>query len=444
MSTDQIAAVVMFFLLLAMVIGGVHLAFSLMFIGVVFGLLFLGPSIFPMSMLQVFDVMESEILIAVPLFVFMGTILERSGVAEKVYQGLYELFGPVRGGLAIATIVTCTIFAACSGVIAATVTTMTLLAIPSMLKRKYDKGLATGVVCAGGSLGILIPPSVMLVMYGPLANLSVAKLFAGALFPGLVLSALFLTYVLMRCWLQPKAAPAISADERPRIGAKLVLNTVIQLLPSFLLITSVLGSIIAGIASPTEASGVGAFCALVLAAGYRKLTLQNVKEAAYTTLIVTAMVFFIIVGAGIFNAVFIFLGGGEVVRNALLGLPFGKWFILATMMFILFIGGFFISWQGLLYMLVPIFLPVVTALGFDQLWFGLLVCVNLQMSFLTPPFAYAIFFVKGAAPPEITTWDIYRGVVPFVTLQAIGLFLCIVYPEIILWLPRVTLGGGGR
>jgi len=374
----------------------------------------------------------------------MGTVLEKSGVAEKVYQSLYELFGPVRGGLAIATIVTCTIFAACTGVIAATVTTMTLLAVPSMLKRKYDKGLASGVVCAGGSLGILIPPSVMLVMYGPLANLSVAKLFAAALFPGLLLSGLFLAYILMRSWLRPNTAPAISAEERPPISLKLLRNTALHMLPSFLLIVAVLGSIIGGIASPTEASGVGAFCALVLAALYRKLTLQYVKEAAYTTLIVTAMVFFIIVGAGIFNAVFIYLGGGEVVRNALMSLPFGKWFILATMMFILFIGGFFISWQGLLYMLVPIFLPVVTALGFDQLWFALLVCVNLQMSFLTPPFAYAIFFVKGAAPPEITTWDIYRGVVPFVSLQALGLFICVVYPEIILWLPRVTLGAGAK
>ena len=444
MSTDQIAAIVMFFLLLAMVIGGVHLAFSLMFVGVVFGLLFQGPSIFPMAMLQIFDVMESEILIAVPLFVFMGTILEKSGVAEKVYQSLYELFGPVRGGLAIATIVTCTIFAACTGVIAATVTTMTLLAVPSMLKRKYDKGLASGVVCAGGSLGILIPPSVMLVMYGPLANLSVAKLFAAALFPGLLLSALFLSYILMRSWLRPDTAPAISAEERPPISLKLLRSTALHMLPSFFLIVAVLGSIIGGIASPTEASGVGAFCALVLAAFYRKLTVQYVKEAAYTTLIVTAMVFFIIIGAGIFNAVFIFLGGGEVVRNALMSLPLGRWFILATMMFILFIGGFFISWQGLLYMLVPIFLPVVTALGFDQLWFALLVCVNLQMSFLTPPFAYAIFFVKGAAPPEITTWDIYRGVVPFVSLQALGLFICVVYPEIILWLPRVTLGAGAK
>ncbi|MBM4339332.1 MAG: TRAP transporter large permease subunit [Deltaproteobacteria bacterium] len=442
MNLDQIAAVVMFLLLLTMVIGGVHLAFSLMFVGVLFGILFQGLAIFPMSMLQVFDVMESEILIAVPLFVFMGTILEKSGVAEKVFQGLYELFGPVRGGLAIATIVTCTIFAACTGVIAATVTTMTLLAIPSMLKRKYDKGLATGVICAGGSLGILIPPSVMLVMYGPLANLSVAKLFAAALFPGLLLSFLFLSYILMRTWLRPQTAPAIPAEERPPIGLKLIRNTAFQMLPSFFLIVGVLGSIIAGIATPTEASGIGAFFALILAAFYRKLTLKYVKEAAHTTLIVTAMVFFIIVGAGIFNVVFLYLGGGALVKSALMSLPLGKWFILATMMFILFIGGFFISWQGLLYMLVPIFLPVVSALGFDQLWFALLVCVNLQMSFLTPPFAYAIFFVKGASPPEITTWDIYRGVVPFVILQAIGLIICIAYPEIILWLPRVTLGGG--
>jgi len=444
MSPEQIASIIMFFLLLAIVIGGVHLAFALMFIGLVFGLIFQGPSIFPMAMLQTFDVMESEILIAVPLFVFMGTILERSGIAEKVYQTLYELFGPVRGGLAIATIVTCTIFAACTGVIAATVTAMTLIAIPSMLKRNYSKSLASGVVCAGGSLGILIPPSVMLVMYGPMANLSVAKLFAAALFPGLLLSLLYLIYIVLLCLFKPETAPAIPVEERPGFGIKMVKNTVIYMLPSAILIIAVLGSIIGGIASPTEASGVGAFCALVLAAVYRKLTFQYLKEAAYSTLIVTAMVFFIILGAGIFNAVFLYLGGGALVRDLLIGLPFGKWFILGTMMFILFIGGFFISWQALLFIVVPIFLPVVSSLGFDPLWFALLVCVNLQMSFLTPPFAYAIFFVKGAAPPEVTTWDIYRGVVPFVSLQALGLLICILFPEIILWLPRVTLGAGGR
>lgn len=444
MSPEQIASIIMFFLLLAIVIGGVHLAFALMFIGLAFGLIFQGPSIFPMAMLQTFDVMESEILIAVPLFVFMGTILERSGIAEKVYQTLYELFGPVRGGLAIATIVTCTIFAACTGVIAATVTAMTLIAIPSMLKRNYSKSLASGVVCAGGSLGILIPPSVMLVMYGPMANLSVAKLFAAALFPGLLLSLLYLLYIVLLCLFQPETAPAIPVEERPGFGIKMVKNTVIYMLPSAVLIIAVLGSIIGGIASPTEASGVGAFCALVLAAAYRKLTFQYLKQAAYSTLIVTAMVFFIILGAGIFNAVFLYLGGGALVRDLLIGLPFGKWFILGTMMFILFIGGFFISWQALLFIVVPIFLPVVSSLGFDPLWFALLVCVNLQMSFLTPPFAYAIFFVKGAAPPEVATWDIYRGVVPFVSLQALGLLICILFPEIVLWLPRVTLGAGGR
>ena len=444
MSPEQIVAIAMFLILLAIVICGVHLAFALMFIGLFFGLIFQGPSILPMAILQTFDVMENEVLIAVPLFVFMGTILEKSGIAEKVYQSLYEWFGPVRGGLAIATIVTCTIFAACTGVIAATVTAMTLIAIPSMLKRHYDKGLASGVVCAGGSLGILIPPSVMLVMYGPMANLSVAKLFAAALFPGLLLSFLFLVYVGVRCWFDPKAAPAIPPEERPPYDWKLVRESAYYMLPTVVILVAVLGSIMAGIASPTEASGVGAFFALLLAAMYRKLNLKNVREAAYETLIVTAMVCFIILGAGIFNAVFLYLGGGKLVAQLLIGLPFGKWFVLFIMMFILFIGGFFISWQALLFIVVPVFLPVVTELGFDQLWFGMLVCVNLQMSFLTPPFAYAIFFLKGSAPPEITTWDIYRGVIPFVILQAVGLFFCVVWPDIILWLPRVTLGAGGR
>jgi len=442
MSPDQIAAVVMMGMLLVMVICGIHLAFALFFLALVFGLLFQGPMVFSLSMLKIFGTMESEILIAVPLFVFMGTILEKSEVAEGVYQSLYELFGPIRGGLAFATVITCTIFASCTGVIAATVTTMTLLAVPSMLKRKYDKGLATGVVCAGGSLGILIPPSVMLVMYGPMANLSVAQLFAAALFPGLLLSVLYMAYIGFGSWLKADMAPAIKEEERTARGAKLWGRAAVQMVPSMVLILAVLGSIIAGIASPTEASGVGAFAALLIAAAYRKLNYTNVREAAYTTLIVTAMVFFIIIGASVFNSVFLFLGGGALIKSLLMTLPLGKWFVLFVMMFVLFILGFFISWQGLLYVVVPIFLPVAASLGFNPLWFGLLICLNLQMSFLTPPFAYAIFFVKGASPPEVKTWDIYRGVIPFVILQAIAVFLCIAFPEIILWLPRVTLGAG--
>ena len=442
MSPDQIAAMMMILTLLGMVICGIHLAFALFFLALVFGLIFQGPTIFPMAMYKIFGTMESEILIAVPLFVFMGTILEKSEVAEGVYQSLYELFGKVRGGLAFATIITCTIFASCTGVIAATVTTMTLLAVPSMLKRGYDHGLSTGVVCAGGSLGILIPPSVMLVMYGPMANLSVARLFAAALVPGLLLSALYMVYIALAAWLKPEMAPAIGDDEQLDSGPQVWLRALKMMVPSFILILCVLGAIIAGVVSPTEASGAGAAAAMVIAAFYRKLTLKTVREAAHTTLIVTAMVFFIIMGAAIFNSVFLFLGGGDVIKAVLMSMPGGRWFVLFVMMFILFLLGFFISWQGLLYVVVPIFLPVATNLGFDPLWFGLLICLNLQMSFLTPPFAYSIFFVKGAAPPEVKTMEIYKGVIPFVVLQAIAVFLCIVYPELILWLPRISLGAG--
>ncbi len=440
MSMEQLAAVIMMGLLLVMVICGVHLSFALLFLSIVFGLIFQGTLILDMSMLKCFGMMESEILIAVPLFVFMGTVLEKSGVAEGVYQSLYEVFGPIRGGLAFSTVATCTVFASCTGVIAATLTTMTLLAVPAMLKRKYDRGLATGVVCAGGSLGILIPPSVMLVMYGPMANLSVAQLFAAALFPGLLLAGLYLIYIGFISWIKPHYAPAISKEERPASSGAAWGRVAKHMLPSMFLIIAVLGSIIAGVASPTEASGVGAFAALIICAFYGRLNYPNIKEAAYTTLIVSAMVFFIIMAAGIFNSIFLFLGGGTLIKSMLMAMPYGKWFIMFVMMFILFILGFFISWQGLLYVVVPIFLPVAANLGFNPLWFGLLICLNLQMSFLTPPFAYAIFFVKGSSPPEVKTMDIYRGVIPFVFLQAVAVFLCIVFPDIILWLPRVTLG----
>lgn len=319
---------------------------------------------------------------------------------------------------------------------------MTLLAVPSMLKRKYDKGLATGIVCAGGSLGILIPPSVMLVMYGPMANLSVARLFAAALFPGLLLALLYLFYIGIGSWLIPNLAPAIREKERPIRGIRLWGKAAKQMIPPLFLIVAVLGSIIMGVASPTEAAGVGALCAMIIAAGYRKFSYATIKAAAYTTLIVTTMVFFIILGATIFNSIFLYLGGGILIKSMLMSLPLGKWFVLFIMMFILFILGFFISWQGLLYVVVPIFLPVAANLEFNPLWFGLLICLNLQMSFLTPPFAYAIFFVKGASPPEVKTWDIYRGVTPFVIIQAVAVFLCIVFPEIILWMPRISLGYG--
>ncbi len=442
MTVEQLASIIMMACMLIMVIGGVHLAFVLVFLAVVFGLIFQGPMIFYLSMFKIFGVMQSEILIAVPLFVFMGLLLDKSGVAEKIFQSLYEVFGPVRGGLAIATIVTCAVFASCTGVIAATVATMTLLAVPPMLKRKYNKGLSTGVVCAGGSLGILIPPSVMLIMYGPMANLSVAKLFAAALFPGLLLSVLYIGYIVVLCVFSKKSAPAISAEEMAAIGPGRFRRAAWNMLPAMFLVASVLGLIIAGVTTPTEGAGIGALAAMILTAFNGELNFKNLQAAAEGTLIITSMVMFIIIFSGIYNSVFLFLGGGTLIKGALIALPFGKWFILALMMFILFLGGFFISWQGLLYIVIPIFLPVVKELGFDPLWFAILVCLNLQMSLLTPPFAYSIFFVKGVAPPEVSTMDIYRGVMPFVGMQALAVGLCIIFPDIILWLPRVTMGGG--
>ena len=441
MSIEQMASIAMMACMLVMVIGGVHLAFVLVFLALVFGLIFQGPMILSLAMFQIFNVMQSEIMIAVPLFVFMGLLLDKSGVAEKIFQSLYEVFGPVRGGLAIATVVTCAVFASCTGVIAATVATMTLLAVPPMLKRKYNKGLATGVVCAGGSLGILIPPSVMLIMYGPMANLSVAKLFAAALFPGLLLALLYILWIVFLCIVNKNAAPAISREEMAHLGAGRFKRAAWNMLPAIFLIASVLGLIIAGVTTPTEGAGVGALAALVLTAFNRELTVSNIKAAAEGTLIITSMVLFIIIFSGIYNSVFLFLGGGTLIKSALMSLPFGKWFILFLMMFVLFIGGFFISWQGLLYIVIPIFLPVVEALGFDPIWFAILVCLNLQMSLLTPPFAYSIFFVKGVAPAEVTTMDIYKGVIPFVGMQALAIAICIIFPEVILWLPRVTIGG---
>jgi tripartite ATP-independent transporter DctM subunit len=384
-----------------------------------------------------YGVMENEILIAVPLFVFMGAILETSGVADRLFNTLYQLLGPVRGGLALTTIIISTVFAACTGVIAASVTMMALIALPAMVKRGYNKGLATGVVCAGGTLGILIPPSVMLVMMGPMTNLSVADLLAGAVVPGLLLSSLYVAYVIVRSWLQPACAPALPKEERKLTKGRLLADTVLYMLPVIFLLFAVMGSILAGVTSSTEASALGAVGAALVALLYRNLNLGTLRRAVQETILVTSMVFFVIVGASMFTAVFLYTRGGSLIESFVLDLPVSRWAILALMMFIVFILGMLIDWIGILFITIPIFVPIAAKLGFDALWFAELIAVNLQMSFLTPPFAYAIFFVKGVAPPEVKTQDIYWGVIPFVMLQAVGLALCIIFPQIILWLPSL-------
>ncbi len=437
--SPEVLAVSMLVILIIMVMSGIRLAFAMMFLGVTFGVYYRGPAMLSLYMQNIFGTMQNEILIAVPLFVFMGCILEKSGAAEKLFNTMYKLLGPIKGGLALTTIIISTLFAACTGVIAASVTTMTLMALPAMLQRNYDHGLSTGVVCAGGTLGILIPPSVMLVVLGPMTNLSVAKLFSGALMPGLLLASLYIAYIVIRCWLQPSIAPSISDEERAESTNKqLLVQTLVYMLPILGLLFAVLGSILLGIASPTEASALGGLGAVIIALLYRKLNLKTVKDAVYETIKVTSMVFFVIVGASMFTSVFLFMRGGALIESALLGLGLGKWGVVFVMMFTVFIMGMFLDWIGIVYIVVPIFLPIAIHLGIDPLYFVLLICINLQMSFLTPPFAYAIFFVKGVAPPSVTTKEIYWGVAPFVILQAIALTLCIIWPQIVTWLPSIV------
>jgi len=435
--SPQLVTVIMFGSLLVLLISGYPMAVLLIGIGMGVGLLLFGSSVFEMFRLRSYSILASFIFMAVPLFVFMGTMVEKSGVAEKLYGTLYLWMGGFRGGLAVGTIILGTILAACVGVIAASVVTMGLLAMPSMLKRGYDKSLASGAICAGGSLGILIPPSIMLIIYGPTASISVGKLFMSAFPAGFVLSGLYIAYLAIRCFIQRDVAPPIPPEERAVPLSKKLIMIPTSLLPPLVLILAVLGTIFFGVASPTEAAGVGALASILLAAGYRRLTLPVLKDVVLTTMRTTCMVVLIGLGAVVFTGVFALAGGVEVVSAAIMAAPFGRWGSFAMIMLIVFILGMFIDWIGIIFVIVPMVTPIGTALGFDPLWFAMMIIVNLQMSFITPPFAYAIFFLKGIAQPEweLTTRDIIRGIIPYVGLIVVGLGLCIIFPQILLWLP---------
>ncbi|MBU2535737.1 MAG: TRAP transporter large permease subunit [Chloroflexi bacterium] len=420
---------------------GYHLGAILAGVALVVGYLTWGGPVTELFYTRMYELIRSYVILAVPLFIFMGLMLERSGIAEGLYKALYLWLGGFRGGLAISTVLIGTILAATVGIIGASVTMLALIALPAMLKRGYSKSLASGAVCAGGTLGILIPPSIMLVIYGPMAMISVGKLFMAAIFPGLVLSGLYCSYIALRCLLQPAIAPAVPSEERAVPFIKKTTILLASLVPPAVLVLAVLGSIFFGIAPPTEAASVGAFAATLLAIGYRKFGWQVLKEVALQTMRVSSMVIFIAVGGYMFTGVFLGLGGGDVVKDLVLASPGGRWGAFAVIMFIVFILGMFIDWIGIIFIMIPIITPIGDALGFNSLWFAMMIIVNLQMSFMTPPLAYAIFYVRGAADPGlgITTADIIRGVIPFVALIAIGLGLFIIFPDIILWLPSMMI-----
>ena len=406
---------------------------------------------------RLYGIMTNETLIAVPLFVFMGVMLERSRVAESLLDTMASLFGPLRGGLGISVTLVGMLLAASTGIVGATVVTMGLLSLPTMLKRNYDPGLATGTICASGTLGQIIPPSIILVLLGDVLSsayqqaqldlgvwnpdtVSVGDLFVGALIPGLVLVGLYLVYLILVAFLRPEAAPAIPETERETSAHALTLQVLKVLVPPLLLIVSVLGSILAGLATPTEAAGVGAVGAVILAAARRELGPVTLKAVMIQTTIVTSMVFMIFIGAAVFSLVFRGFGGDEVVEELLTNLPGGTVTAVVVVMLVMFLLGFILDFIEITFVVVPIVGPILLAMGLDPVWLGIMIALNLQTSFLTPPFGFALFYLRGVSPPEVTTGMIYRGVAPFIVIQVIMLGLLAMWPEMATWLPDRIYG----
>ncbi len=429
---------IMFGSLLALLMAGLPLAFVTGGLAVVF-LFILGDmdtlNIVPS---RIFPLMTDYQLSAIPLFIFMAAMLERAGIIKDMFDVIYKLLGGLRGGLASATIIASTILAAMVGVIGAAVVTMGIIALPAMLERKYDPKIAMGSIMAGGTLGILIPPSILAIIYAVVAEQSVGELFIGAVIPGLMLSGLYILYVTARCYINPELGPPIPEEERIGFSEKLALLR--KMGAPIILIFVVFATLFSGAATPVEAAGIGSFGAFMVAALHGQLDWQTVREAALTTLKASAMVIWIMFGATIFVGLYVLEGGQQFVTGALDATGLGRWGILILMMVILIILGMFLDWVGILLLAVPIFVPIIRDLGFDPLWFGVLYLVNMQMSFLSPPFGYALFYLRGVAPPEIPMSDIFKSALPFLGLQLLGLILCMVFPELITWLPRLVYG----
>lgn len=425
----------LFFALLA----GYPVAFTLGGVSMMFGLFGFGLDFFNLLPMRIWGVMTNFTLMAVPLFVFMGVALERSGLAEDLIETMALLFGGLRGGMAISVILVGTLLAATTGIVGATVVTMGLLALPSMMKRDYQPELATGVIAASGTLGQIIPPSVILVLLGDIMSISVGDLYIAAVIPGFLLVFLYILWVCLVALVKPSYAPAIPKEERDALGLRALCGRVAKVLvPPLLLILAVLGSIFAGMASPTESAAMGGAGAMILTAANRRLTWKTVRETMESTTRITCMVFIILVGASAFTLVFRGLHGDDMIRELMSQTPFGPNGALAAVMIALFVLGCFLDFIEITFIVIPIIAPVMVELGFDPLWFAILVAMNLQTSFLTPPFGFSLFYLKGVAPPSVTTGQIYRGVAPFIALQVIALVILIALPWLVTWLPDMA------
>jgi tripartite ATP-independent transporter DctM subunit len=424
-------ALIMFGAAIAALLLGYPVAFTLGAVAMLFGGVALGFDFFSLLPLRIWGVLTNFTLLAVPLFVFMGVVLEKSGVAEKLLDTMAILCGRVRGGLAFAVILVGTLLAATTGVVGATVVTMGVIALPAMLNRGYSPSLASATIATAGTLGQVIPPSIVLILLADVVGVPIGSLFMAAVVPGLLLIVMYCIYIAIKAWLDPMSAPAIVVEP----GEATFRRVISSLIPPLFLMVAVLGSIFFGIASPTESAAIGGLGALTLAAINRRLTVAMVHEAATQTMKLTSMVFIILIGATAFGLVFKGMGGDRLVHDIFIALPGGQWSFLLVSQAVIFVLGFFLDFVEICFIVVPILAPIASALGLDLLWFALLIAVNLQTSFLTPPFGFSLFYLKAVAPSSIKIQDIYRGVVPFVLIQLVALALIATFPEIVRWLP---------
>jgi len=450
-------ALLLFFSVIVLLLAGFPVAFSLGGTALIFAFVGIIGGGFDAAFLsalphRIFGIMSNETLVAVPLFVFMGVTLERARIAEELLETLSSLFGSLRGGLGISVTLVGMLLAASTGIVGATVVTMGLLSLPTMLKRGYSAEVASGIICASGTLGQIIPPSIILVMLGDVMSsayqqaqlaqgifspktVSVGDLFAGAVLPGLLLVLLYIAYLIVTAWLRPSVMPAHTSDEFVSVGKVLG-----ALFPPLVLIFAVLGSILGGLATPTEAAGVGAMGALLIAMLRRALTMARLREITQSTLRISSMVFLILIGASVFSLVFRGYGGDDGVRAILEALPGGAFGAMIVVMLVMFLLGFVLDFIEITFVVVPIVAPVLLAMGLDPVWLGIMIAINLQTSFLTPPFGFALFYLRGVAPATVTTGQIYRGAIPFVGIQLLALLVLAAFPVLVTWLPGLLYG----
>jgi tripartite ATP-independent transporter DctM subunit len=437
MLSFEVLATLMLVAFFVLLLAGIPVGLTLATTGFVFGWLGFGMPLFNLLPHRIFGVVTNYTLLAIPLFVFMGVMLEKSKLSEELMDVIGLAAGSVRGGLGIGIILVGVLMGATTGIVGATVVTLGLLTLPGMLRRGYDRGLSCGIICASGTLGQIIPPSLILILLADITNQSVGTLFAAAMIPGLLLALIYIVYVALVGIVRPEMVPEIPKEERAAIsGAQLAGKLVRVVAPPIGLVAAVLGSIIAGIAAPSEAAAMGALGSILVAAVGRRLSVQVVRETVQATTRITAMVLFILICAQVFSLTFRGLQGEKLVQDAFTLIPGGINASIWFLMLLIFVLGFFIEWIEISYIAVPLFLPIFISANTDLVWLATLICVNLQTSFLTPPFGWSLFFLRGVAPPEVTTRDIYRGIIPFVMMQLLALVLVFIFPGLATWLPK--------